>query len=871
MRGWLWHRIERQLRKAVPPDRVGPVLAELFDDYADKLREIGSFRANLWLLIESRSLVKAYQRRDDREAVAVGASIMRSILDDLRMAWRSLLGARGIMVAVILTLAVGTGANTAVMAVAYGILARPLPFATPSQLVIVDVVRQPSGGRTGITFDDLGEWTRRLEGASSVAGFAATDLAVLGQGDPAIVHSLLVTSDFFRVLGTSPELGRPLASDYESIAVVSDRYSRRAASVGRTLGHPLRVGGLAFHISGVMPPAFAFPNDDIDMWVPADLFGKAPIPGNSGDSRSYRLVARLKPGTSVLDFRAEANRVLSAIHPDASHGAVATVGPILDAMAGDARPVLMLFIGASALLLLVACANVASLLVGRAMTRRREMAIRLAVGAAPIRLLRETLAESVWLAAVGSTCGLLLAVVGLRIFVRAASPSLPRMNDVRIDVPVLLLVVGLGVVVTILSAMTPAIGAMRTQWDHAFRDITPTGRLGRVRGPLVVVQISVAIVLLTCAGLFARTVLGLLKGHGGVQAERVLTARLLLNEGTHFDAPGQVSFVQNLLTQVRALPGVESAAIGGGLPPQHDYLTASLRLPDPITGQDEMLAMDLVPVTAGYFESLGIRLERGRFFDQHDMDEATSLAILSEHAARDLWPKGNAIGRNFYVALPTRAGPRIRPRIVGVVSNVHYAGLDAADDDNVYMLWPNLPTAVSFLVLKTSVDPNGLKPAVEQTVHGLDAVMPLIDVRTLDEEMNLAIAGRELRFALVSTFAAVAFFLALVGLSAVVGRVVIERRKELAIRMALGASPATIVSEVSKWAGAVVAVGLILGIAGAMSVARGVGTLVEVISPYDPLTFLTVSLAVIIISGLACLWPLRRASRASPMELWRDT
>jgi putative ABC transport system permease protein len=791
---------------------------------------------------------------------------MRSIADDLVFAWRSLLGSRGTALAAVLTLALGTGANTAVLAVAYGVLLRPLPFAAPDRLVVIDTTRRPSGTRLGIKLADVEEWRRRLQGADGLAAFSAADLIVRGAGEPDSVRSLLVSGDFFRVLGTSPAAGQPFSDSHAAAIVVGDRYARRVGSVKNMLGRPVTIGQAGFQIGAVMSPAFAFPDDQVDMWVPAGSIGTLHVFGNVDDARSYRLVARLRPGVTVDALRQEAERVRNDITPGA--GVIATVQPLLETVAGDARPMLAAFVAAAALLLLVACANVATLLVGRALARRRELAVRLALGASPIRLVRGALAESVILAAAGSALGVVLGEVCLRLVIHTASSSLPRVSAVTIDVPVLAAATAAAVLVTVLSGLAPAFSAAKTDFAPAFRQTISSSGASRARAPLVVLQVAMAIVLLTGAGLFARTVVGLLRGHGGVDADHVLTSRLMLSEGTRFDAQGRLPFIRTLLERVRALPGVTAAGVGSDLPPRDNQLEVSIRLIDEATHRDESYAMDLISVTPGYLQTLGIRLEAGRFFDGRDTTGAP-VAILSEHAARDLSPNRSPIDRPFVVALPTAAGPRVRPSVVGVVSDVHYSGLDAVARDNVYALWQNIPTGTSYLVARTTGDPRMLASLLAKTVRELDPGLPLLDVRSLDDEMNLAIAGRELRLWLVGCFAGLALAVALVGLWAALARSVTERRKELAIRSALGATPHGVMVVVATQGIVLTGAGLVIGMAAAVAAGRWMASLLSGVSPYDPLTYAAVAVIVLAMSAVACYLPARRASTVDPLELLR--
>jgi putative ABC transport system permease protein len=363
-------------------------------------------------------------------------------------------------------------------------------------------------------------------------------------------------------------------------------------------------------------------------------------------------------------------------------------------------------------------------------------------------------------------------------------------------------------------------------------------------------------------------VLGLLRGHGGVEADHVVTARLMLGEGTTFDAAGRRPFVEALLQRVGALPGVVAAGVGSSLPPNHNQISMTIRLVDD-QGRGDPHAVDLLAVTPGYLKALGIRLEQGRLFDDHDAQTGQPIAILGAKAGRDLSSNHSPVDRDFIAPLPRPSGEPVRPRVVGVVSDVHYTGLDAVANDNVYVLWQNLPTAYSFLVARTAGDPSALMSSIRFVVHDLDPGLPLPTLRSLDEEMNLAIAGRELRLELVAAFAVLALLVAVLGLSAALARSVVERRGELAIRSALGATPRGVVRLVATGGLRLVGVGVLLGLVATAGCGRWLASLLAGVSPYDPATYVAVGIVVLVTAATACYLPARRAARIDPLQLLR--
>lgn len=777
---------------------------------------------------------------------------------DIRTAVKSLRASRGTTLAAVVLLALGTGANTAVLAVAYGVLLRPLPFARPDRLVRIGV---------GIKLQDVPEWQRRSRAFTALAGYAVDQLTVRGAGEPQSVRAALVAGPLFTVLGAEAEVGRP-PDDRTDAAVLSDRYARRIGSAAADLlGRNLLVDGRSYQVAAVVAAARAFPDEDVLVWLPARSVEGVALFGN-GDTRTYFLIARLRPGVTLAAARQDAERVLAEIDPAHARELAGLVQPLSRAVAGDVQPVLVLFLAAAALLLLVACANVATLLVSRSMARVNDLAVRLAIGASPAHLVRTVLAESFVITIAGSALGALAAQAGVGAFVRLAGTSLPRTGAIAIDLPVLAAVAGVALVVTVLCGTAPALAAARTPFASAFREagVAGSGRR-RLQAVLVVAQVAAAVLLLVGAGLFGRTVTALLGRGAGIQTDHALAMNVMLAESTRFDASSRQVFVDDALARVRALPGVVAAGFGAGLPPKH-ALTMSIRMVDG-RGRDDTHAVNLLSVTPGFFPALGIRLLRGRWFDEADDQGSEPVAVLSERAARELTFVADPLGRALSFALPSSTGHRVRPRVIGIVSDVRYSGLDASVAGNVYVRWRQLPVGAPYLAVRVAGAPEAMIPVVARAIHEVDPSVPLLDARTLDAEMNLAIAGRELRLWLVADFSIVAFSVALVGLFAVLGRSVTERRREIAIRSALGATPRNTLALVVSAGARLTLLGLAVGFGGALAAGRWLASLLYGVSPYDAPTYVAVAVVVACGAGLACYLPARRAMRLNPGELMR--
>ncbi len=797
---------------------------------------------------------------------------MTAWLADLGSAARALRGSIWTSIAAVATLALGLGANLAVVAVAYGVLLRPLPFPDPGRLVRLTTERPSDRSDLGLQLDEFEGWRERLRSADAVAAYMRADFTVRGAGEPEVVHVAEVTGDFFRALGIEPQAGRLWTDDRTSSSVaVSARYARRLAATGAVLGRALTLGSQEMTVVATMPRALTFPADDVDVWAPARSMPSVNVLDPTRDFRTFRLIARLGAGRTPEEVRREGARALVELHPGVSGRDVA-VRRLDEELIGSTRPVILAFLAAGALLLVVACANVATLLVGRALSRRREFAVRLAIGADRARLVRLALAESALVAVSALVAGLWVAHLTIDALLPLIGETLPRPGAIRLDLPVLLAGAGSAVFVAIACGLAPAVAASRSDVAGVLRQEagTTTGGAHRLRAALVVAQIALSVLLLTGAGLFARTVWTLWRTEIGAAREHVLTARLTLTETTRFDATSRERFVDDLLRRVRALPGVEAAGLGSALPPRVNQLEMTVRFVDEDRGRDETHGLNLISVTPGYFRALGIPIRRGREFDEIDASGEPPVAVISEMFARQIAPTRDLLGTRLVVGLPSVGGTRVRPTVVGIAGDVKFVGLERPTEANAYLPWRLLPTGVSYLVVRAAGDPAPLGPPILRAVHDLDPTLPLPEVRSLSDEVAMAMAGRTLRLRLVAAFAIVALVVSVVGLATALVRSVAERQRELAIRLALGATPSGAAGLV-LWQGArIVVLGLAAGALAALAVGRLTATLLFGVSAYDPLTYAVVAALVIGLGLAAAYLPARRAASVDPISLLRQ-
>ena len=798
--------------------------------------------------------------------------IMSRWMTDVRSALRALRASKWTTIAAVLTLALGTGANVAVFAVAYGVLLRPWPFLQADRLVRITTERPSDRSDLGFPLSEFDEWQRRLTTVDGLAAFTRGDWTVRGAGDPEVVPAAIVTSDFFRVLEMPFAEGQPFADDRSSAsAVVADRYAKRLAETGATIGRVVSIGSLSLTVEGVLPSTYAFPDDQVRLWLPARSVPALTVLDQTRDFRRFRFVARLKPGVTIEDARRDADRVLHDISPGVAGRAV-SVRQLGEDIVAPARPVLTAFLAAGLLVLVVACANVATLLVSRALSRRRELAVRLAIGADRSRLVRTALVETAIIAGAATMAGIAVARMTLALVLPRVGDSLPRAHVIGLDGPVLIASLAIAAVVAIACGLAPALAAARSDVGVVLRQEagTTTGGGHRVRAPLVVAQIALAVLLLTSAGLFARTVWHLWTTDIGASRDRVLTARLALTETTRFDAASRQSFIDELLRHVRSLPGVDAAGLGSNLPPRFNQLEMTIRFMDEERGRDETHGMNLVGVTPGYFRALGIPIRRGREFDDVDAGGEVTVAVISEMLAKQIASSRDLLGTQLTISVPTAGGKRVRPTVVGISADVKFVGLEQPTEGNTYIPWRQLPTGVSFLVVRTTRDTAELGPAILRAIRDLDPTIPLPVVRPLGDEISLAMASRTLRLQLVAAFAAIALVVSIVGLASALARSVTERQRELAIRLALGATPGAAAGLIVGQGARLIVVGLAVGAAVAGAAGRGMATLLFGVSAYDPLTYVVVMTSVLIVGLAACYLPARRAARVDPIALLKS-
>jgi predicted permease len=800
--------------------------------------------------------------------------MLNRLHSDLRSAWRGVVAGRLTSIVAVLVLALGTGASITAANVAYGGLLRPLPVPDDDRLVTLRRLYVPTSVRSGVKLDDFDRWRERLSNSLQLTASSSERVTLRGGAAPTEVRVSYVVGNWFQVLGAQSRFGR-LIDDASPVdeAVVSGAFADRVSpgEPAGVIGRAFTVGTRPLRVVGVLPATFRVIGD-ADVWTLARGAGRLHIVGN-GDAREYQMVARVPPGRSIESASVDAAAALPSLVPEQQKGSWRLeIVSLRTAILGDSRPVLLAFLFASLLVLLVACANAAMLLVSRAIARRREFAVRVALGASSARLLAVVLMETAVLAGAGCFGGWWIARVATAGLQHRVGLDLPPTATLPADTPIVLGAIVAAVLIIPVCAAAPLVTLSRARFASALRTSTTVDSRGgrQLRTALVVVQLSLTVVLLTGAGLLGRTLLALSRTDLGLDArQHVVTMAVPIGESTA-GAAGRLAIVRQILEETRQLPGVVAAGFGGALPPSAGGMVFTIRVSTSEGTVDATRAFDLVPASDGYLEALGARVVSGRVFAQADMLLNDPTCVMSEAALKHLaLVTSTAMNSTLNLALPTATGKRVKPRIVGVISDIRYSGFDTPAHGGVYVPWQQMPLRSGFLVARTTRDPAALLAPLMRIVRDADPSMPLSPARTLDAVVDVALAPRAARFSLVGVFAVGAALLAIVGLSGALSRSVGERRRELAIRAAVGASPRRLLIDVIRDGVLLTLLGIAIGLGASAMLARAFSAVIFGVAPRDPLTYGVTAAAVLAAALVACYLPARQAASSDPVTLLR--
>lgn len=808
---------------------------------------------------------------------------------DIRYAFRMLRKSRGFTAVAVLTLALAIGATTAIFSVVYGVLLQPLPYTDSNRIMSVFEVNS-SGTWSRVAdpnFDDFRDQSRSFQ---SIAKYHADIASVSGASEPTRTTVAAVSPGFLKVLGVQPILGRDFgAGDAKKGAgptvLVSYGYWRQYLGSSRDLAQShLKIDGGLFSIVGVLPAGFRFPAD-VDLWLPADLDGENP----SRTSHNYSVVGRLRDGTTVQQANLDISAIARRIHDTSSEQGDyllkdGIVVPLQDAITGKARSSLLLLLGAVGFLLLVACANVANLLLAQASVRERELAIRSALGAARGRLVRQYFTEAFLLALLGGSLGVLGAFWGLAGLVALAPENLPRLDSVSINIPVLVFALVLS---TAVAAGLGAFIAARATSGELRKGLVEGGRgqaslqssqrVGRV---IVAAQIAITLVLVVGAGLFGRSLMKVLEVNPGFRVEKIVTMDVSL---PWVDDPkakaGQAIFFSNLIDRLKQIPGVREVGatsglpLDGGLPDGMFLLMTQNEIPKtmdgfgPLLQQKERLGnADFCVATDGYFQVLGIPLIRGRIFNGRDGANSPHVAVISESLARERWPNQDPIGHT--IEFGNMDGDLRLLTIVGIVGDTHEYGLDAPPRPTVYVNLFQRPHGAITLTMLSDADMRSVASAARGILQDLNPEMAA-KFRTFSQVHSTSLGSRRFNVILIGFFGITALLLATAGVFGVMAYSVSRRTREIGVRVALGAAPGGILRMILGQGLRTIFIGVAIGITASLALTRTVQSLLFGVTATDPLTFGGVTLLLVGAALLACYIPARRATKVDPMVALR--
>jgi len=807
------------------------------------------------------------------------------MFQDLRYGLRMLLKQKGFTAVAVLTLALGIGANTAIFSVVHAVLLRPLPYSQPEQLIWIwetcpkDDIKEESA-----SVPNFADWRSQSQSFTEMAAFAGTAPVLTNAGEPERIPGTSVTANFFTTLGVEPMIGRSFVAEENEpgknrVVILSHSlWQRRFGSDPEIVGQKLTLNGNPHEVVGVMPPGFQNPRPEprqIEMWLPLSL-----EPAKAGRRSDFlKVVARLAPGVSINQAQAEMKTITEGLaerYPQTNYGWGVTILPLHERIVGNLRPALWTLTGAVAFLLLIACANVANLLLARSAARQQEIAVRTALGAGRWRLVRQFLTESVLLSLIGGVTGLLVGWWGVRLLVALSSDNIPRLGEVTLSGQVFAFTSALSILTGLVFGLVPAIHAanpnLTESLKEAGRSATEGTRSGRMRSALVVSEIALALVMLVGAGLMARSFMLLQKVDPGFNPERIVTALISLPVSKYPEGPQITAFYHQLLERVRTTPGVESAALGSAVPLNSGAYTSFAIEGRPVPRPEEAQPdADYLRVSRDYFATLGIRLIRGENFADRYADGAPGVTIISQSMERKYFPNEDPIGKRL-----TTGNPQPPPgqtvtwlTIIGIVADTPSERLDAPPYPQFYVPFDQTGQRSLTLIARTAGEPRGAVGALRNATWSLDRDQPLYNIRTMEELMASSVAARRFNMLLVGLFAALGLVLAAVGIYGVISYSVNQRTHEIGIRVALGAERRDIVRLIVGEGLVLTLTGVGLGLFAAFAVTRLLAGLLFGVSARDPFTFAGVAALLAVVALLACYLPARRAASVDPMTALR--
>ena len=797
---------------------------------------------------------------------------MNNLFKDLRYAFRMMLKHRSFTLVALVAIALGIGANTAIFSVVNGVLLRPLPYHAPDELVTI--LHDGTSPVAPANYFDLKQQSQSFE---SMAAAQMWGPNLTGRDQPENLRGLQLSADMFHLLGVNPIVGRTFSNGEDQpgkervVVLGHGLWQRRFGSDKNIVGQQLTLDGNSYTVIGVMPLQFQFAPfwaTQTELWVPLNLAARA----NDRRGQSLRVFGRLKPGVTREQAQAEVATIFNRLeqqHPDSNKGLALSVVSLHEKVVGKTRTALLILLGAVGFVLLIACANVANLMMTRAAARQKEIALRTALGASRGRIIQQLLTESVLLAIVGGVCGLGLGILGVQMLARLGPENLPRMQSIAIDGYVLGFTVGLSLLTGILFGLAPVLQTRKAGLNAALKEggrgTTDAGRRSLGRRLLVVSEVALALMLLIGGGLLVRSFLRLVSVDPGFDSRNLLTATVSLAGSEHKTGPQRAAFFSQLLPRVESLPGVQSVSAINHLPLAGDLWTLGFTIEGrPALLQGESQGAVYRIIRPHYFKTMGTTLMSGRDFTERDNDKSPGVVIINQALARRYFANESPLGKRITVG---DDGVR---EIVGVTKDTMQGEWTADAKPEAFLPHLQSPSPRGLtLVVRSSSDPLAIVGSVQNAVWAIDKNLPVSEIRTMDDVVSDAVGPQRFNTILLGLFSAVALVLAMVGIYGVLSDSVSARTHEIGVRMALGAQASNVLGMIVRQGMALVGIGIAIGLVGAYLLTQLLSTLLYEVSTTDRTTFIAIPVALAIVALGACLVPARRATKVDPLVALR--
>ena len=799
---------------------------------------------------------------------------MQNFLQDLRYGMRMMVKRPGFTLIAGLTLALGIGANTAIFSAVNAVLLKPLPFPESEQLLDLAETFKPDGWGS-VSAPTLEDWRNQNTVFTGIAAYSNTSFNLQGSDTPQRIPGLNVSANYFDVLGVRPTLGRAFlpgedVAGRERVVVLSDDLWRRNfAANPDIINQTIPLNGQQYTVIGVMPPEMSALYRTVQMWSPlvysdADRLNRA--------NHKFLVIGRLKSGVTLAQARDQMNTIAERLEAQYKDGRGIRLTQIEELWVANVRSTLLMMMVAVGFVLLIACTNVANLLLARATVRRREIGIRIALGAGRQRLIQQFLAEGLLLSVLGGGLGIALAWWSMGVLGKLAFPFLPRSQEIRIDARVLLFTLAVAILTSVVFGVIPSLQAGKTDVQTTLKEGGNTGSDSLIgawlRQLLVVVEVAAAVVLLIGAGLMIRSVLQIREVQPGLKPQNLLTAKITLPRERYKDADSAIRFYEQVLERVKNVPGVQTAALISHLPVEETGYNGNISVADKTYPPNESPLVEYRVVSDDYFQTAGVPLLRGRLFSKQEGDDKHPVLVINEAMARQVWPSEDPIGKQI------TDDPKAT--VIGVVGDVKNRGMLRQSVPEMYApytvkdFWPDMRWNMRLLV-RSTLDTNSIAAAVRREVQVVDPAQPIYAVQGMDLVIDNTVRDKSVNTTLLSVFAGVSLLLALIGVYGVMSYTVAQHAREIGIRIALGAQPAAILKLILGRGLVLVSIGVAIGVVASVGLTRFIENMLFGVTPTDPLTFAVIVILLGFVALLACLIPAQRALRVDPIVVLRQT